>query len=51
MKAKWIVAALSMAIAAQAGDVGVKRVAANLYVQDVRPCGLLGAPGFRQDDG
>jgi uncharacterized glyoxalase superfamily protein PhnB len=38
MKAKWIIAAISMAIAAQAGDVGVKRVAANLYVQDVRPC-------------
>jgi uncharacterized glyoxalase superfamily protein PhnB len=39
MKAKWILAAvLSAAVAAHAGDAGVKRLAANLYVQDVSPC-------------
>jgi uncharacterized glyoxalase superfamily protein PhnB len=39
MKRKWILAAaLSAAMAAQAGDAGVKRLAANLYVQDVNPC-------------
>ena len=38
MRARWILAAFSAVLAAQAGDVAVKRVAANLYVQDVRPC-------------